>query len=136
MNPETPNQVQQRTAPHVMNNRTAQKLIRTNAVAAGLCILFTLWLALTIPNARTMWSNPAWATERIEHAQTMEQMRQLLQSCALGMAHSESTYTILWRIVLIALLLICALLVSNALHLRKLIFNPPPSSQSDAPSKQ
>ena len=74
----------------VIKSNATKKLFRANLIAAILCLLCLLWLAISYPSAATMWSHPDWVSEQIQKAKTMEELSSIFEMATSRVNRSQS----------------------------------------------
>ena len=75
-----------------MTSTITKRLFRTNLVATMFSLVFLVYLAISLPNTKTLWTNPEWATEQMQRAKSVEEMTNVFQM-ALGRIRSYERMT-------------------------------------------
>jgi hypothetical protein len=103
-----------------MKSDATKKLFRANLIAAILCLLFLLWLAVSYPNVATMWSHPDWVAEQMQKAKTTEELTTLFQMATARVSHSQSMTDGFFSAVVIAQFGIFGFLCFNVFRIARL----------------
>jgi hypothetical protein len=62
-----------------MTPTITKRLFLKNLAAAVFCLLFLLFLVISLPSTKTLWTDREWATEQMQKAKTIDEMTQVFQ---------------------------------------------------------
>ena len=103
-----------------MKSNAIKRLFRANLIAAILCLLFILWMALSYPSAATMWSHPDWVAEQMQKAKTMEELATTFQMATARVSRSQSMTDGFFSAAMIALFVGFVFLCINVYRIGRL----------------
>jgi hypothetical protein len=103
-----------------MHSTKAKSLFRSSLIAAIFYMGILLLLGINFAETDTMWSDRAWASERIQAAKTIEQLLPVCQTAVGRLSDSQQLKDVMFGAVWLTSFAFCLFLCVNAFRIRRL----------------